>query len=53
MERDHRQQRQLREMGWSVMVVWECELRDLTSLTARLAQIGSSGGVIHPDQGES
>lgn len=41
--RDHRQQQQLRKLGWSVMVVWECELRDLPSLTARLARIGRSG----------
>jgi DNA mismatch endonuclease, patch repair protein len=52
-ERDHRQQRQLREMGWSVMVVWECELRDLPSLTTRLARIGRSVGGIRPDQWES
>lgn len=26
-------------MGWSVMVIWECELRDLQSLKARLVQI--------------
>jgi DNA mismatch endonuclease (patch repair protein) len=39
IERDHRQQQQLREMGWSVMVIWECELRDLQSLTTRLMQI--------------
>lgn len=26
-------------MGWSVMVIWECELRDLKSLKARLVQI--------------
>ena len=36
IERDERQQLQLREMGWSVMVIWECELRDLPSLTERL-----------------
>jgi DNA mismatch endonuclease (patch repair protein) len=53
VERDHRQQQQLREMGWSVMVVWECELLDLPSLTARLARIGRSCGVTCPDQGES
>jgi DNA mismatch endonuclease (patch repair protein) len=53
VERDHRQERRLREMGWSVMIVWECELRDLASLTARLARIGRSGEVIRPDQGES
>lgn len=49
VERDRRQQQQLREMGWSVMVVWECELLDLPSLTVRLARIGRSCGVTRPD----
>jgi len=39
IRRDHLQQQQLSEMGWSVMVIWECELRDLQSLKARLAEI--------------
>ena len=39
IRRDHHQQQQLREMGWSVMVIWECELRDLQSLKTRLVQI--------------
>ena len=52
-ERDHRQQRQLREMVWSVIVVWESELRDLPSLTARLARIGRLVWGIRPYHGES
>jgi len=35
-ERDLRNQRALEEMGWSVLVVWECELDDLESLAARV-----------------
>jgi DNA mismatch endonuclease (patch repair protein) len=27
VRRDHRQQEQLRELGWKVLIVWECELR--------------------------
>jgi DNA mismatch endonuclease (patch repair protein) len=27
IRRDHRQQEQLRELGWKVVIVWECELR--------------------------
>ena len=27
ISRDQRKQAQLREMGWNVLVVWECELR--------------------------
>ncbi len=53
IERDHRQQQKLHEMGWSVMVVWECELADMPSLTARLARIGRSSGLTCPDQGKS
>ena len=36
VERDARQQRELREMGWRVLIVWECELRDLETLKKRL-----------------
>lgn len=41
MERDARQQASLRDAGWSVVVVWECELREIEALTARLRTIGS------------
>ncbi len=36
--RDKAAQRQLREKGWEVMVIWECELRDLNVLTDRLVE---------------
>lgn len=36
VERDARQQRELQEMGWRVLIVWECELRDLETLKKRL-----------------
>lgn len=32
IERDARNFASLKEMGWRVVVVWECELRDLASL---------------------
>lgn len=48
VQRDHHQQKQLQEMGWSVMVVWECELLDLPSLTARIERIGRSCRVASP-----
>ena len=35
-DRDTVKLRQLRELGWSVMVVWECELRDMPGLLARI-----------------
>jgi DNA mismatch endonuclease (patch repair protein) len=34
--RDARVQRHLRAMGWSVAVVWECQVRNIAHLTARL-----------------
>jgi DNA mismatch endonuclease (patch repair protein) len=34
--RDRRNQRQLKRMNWSVMKVWQCELKKLERLTRRL-----------------
>jgi DNA mismatch endonuclease, patch repair protein len=34
--RDRRTQARLRREGWRVLVVWECQLRDLDKLAARL-----------------
>jgi len=36
VERDRRVQRQLRRLGWRVIIVWECQTRHLDSLVARL-----------------
>ncbi|MGA3678818.1 very short patch repair endonuclease [Pseudomonas graminis] len=36
VERDGRKTRELRELGWRVIVVWECETKDIASLEARL-----------------
>ncbi len=36
-ERDKRQQRELRRMGWDVLVVWECETHDLQQLKDRIS----------------
>ncbi|MDP0494923.1 MAG: very short patch repair endonuclease [Verrucomicrobiota bacterium JB024] len=35
-ERDLRHQRELAEMGWRVLVVWECELRDLDAVARKV-----------------
>ncbi|MFZ2447437.1 MAG: very short patch repair endonuclease [Syntrophobacteraceae bacterium] len=35
-ERDARSQDALKSMGWDVLVIWECELKDLTVLSDRL-----------------
>ena len=35
-ERDRRQEEQLRPLGWSVLVIWQCEMADLETLAVRL-----------------
>ena len=37
-ERDRRSEAALRRMGWSVCVVWECEVRNADPLRERLAR---------------
>ena len=34
--RDKRNLRKLRRLGWKVLVVWECQTRDLSKLTEKL-----------------
>ncbi len=42
VDRDARTRRALEQAGWQVLVVWECELRDMAGLSDRLAsEIGS------------
>lgn len=36
VERDARKEAQLRELGWRVLVMWECETKSLETLEARL-----------------
>lgn len=36
VERDARKEAQLRELGWRVAVIWECETKSLEALEARL-----------------
>jgi DNA mismatch endonuclease (patch repair protein) len=35
-ERDRSRRKQLRDLGWDVLVVWECQLRDEEKLTQEL-----------------
>lgn len=37
-ERDIRNQRELKEMGWDFLVIWECELKDFDMLGMRLIE---------------
>jgi DNA mismatch endonuclease (patch repair protein) len=41
--RDQRNTKDLETSGWHVLVVWECELRDLTTLRRRLEQAAMAG----------
>lgn len=36
VKRDRQNRRDLRALGWRVVIVWECELSDLASLADRL-----------------
>jgi len=38
VERDQRVVRRLKEMGWKVMIVWECETTDIEALAIRLKE---------------
>jgi len=37
-ERDARKQREIDSLGWSVLVVWQCEMKDPIDLESRLTQ---------------
>ena len=37
-DRDKRNLSLLEEMGWSVMTAWECQLRDIDTMTAQLVE---------------
>ena len=39
VERDARNQQDLKQQKWNVVVVWECELRDLDQLVLRLGKV--------------
>ena len=39
VERDARKEGELRQLGWRVLVIWECETRDLQILRRRLLEV--------------
>ena len=45
VERDARSERELRELGWRVEIIWECETRNPQALAERLRSITDSA---HP-----
>jgi DNA mismatch endonuclease, patch repair protein len=38
IERDLEHKTELRRLGWAVLVIWECELMDITRLEAKLTK---------------
>jgi DNA mismatch endonuclease (patch repair protein) len=38
VERDRKHRRALKRLGWQVVVVWECEVKDPDKLTVKLAK---------------
>ncbi len=38
-ERDRQKEEQLRALGWNVIVVWQCELKNIDSTKARLKKL--------------
>lgn len=43
-QRDQRKMAELEELGWQVLVVWECETRDKVDLAARVRRFLNNGG---------
>lgn len=37
-QRDERKQMELEEMGWSYLIIWECQLRDLDEVARRVRE---------------
>ncbi len=36
VERDRRSQREIKKLGWAILIVWQCELKNPKKLTERL-----------------
>lgn len=42
-QRDIKNQQRLLDLGWKILVVWECEIRDLPALDAKIRLFMESG----------
>ncbi|MCL4199295.1 MAG: hypothetical protein KJZ69_17530 [Phycisphaerales bacterium] len=51
VQRDKRALRALRRAGWRVLVVWECQTRDVDRLRTRLSRFLSAKPKVRPRQG--
>jgi DNA mismatch endonuclease, patch repair protein len=48
VERDTAALRGLHALGWSTLVIWECELKDEAALTEKIRTFLSGGPATHP-----
>ena len=53
IDRDRQNRESLRRAGWKVIVVWECELRDMARLAARLPDRIKKDRTISPPQDQT
>lgn len=44
VERDEKSRRLLEEDGWGILVLWECELKDVDALRARIVDFLEGNG---------
>ena len=51
--RDKRQEAALRELGWRVLVIWQCETKDEAAIERTLAQFINSGGTRNKQESNS
>ncbi|MDQ8202437.1 DNA mismatch endonuclease Vsr [Pelagicoccus sp. SDUM812003] len=50
VERDRETMQALQRLGWRCMVIWECELKDIEAMTARLvSELPRADGLELPD----
>lgn len=51
VERDRETEAKLRELGWQIIIVWECELKELEAVAARLiSELPRSPSVDLPEE---
>jgi DNA mismatch endonuclease, patch repair protein len=48
VERDRKNQNELRELGWNVIVIWECEIRKSEELGSRFMQTLTQKPMLYP-----
>jgi DNA mismatch endonuclease (patch repair protein) len=48
MERDARQESELRALGWNVITIWECETRDADKILALVGRVRHESVGKHP-----